>query len=325
MSTPRATIIATQKNEGLFLVEWIAHHLGVGFDAIVLATNDCEDGSVALIQAIARHFPVQHIDNSQKLQGMTIRSSATTRCLESPVARKSDWIMHIDLDEFVNYPSEKTNIKRFLERFDHADAIALIWRMFGDAQRAHWDGGHVTETFLFAQDITRTDGALAHKTIFRREIFASTTPHMPKDPSKPPEALRVVNSRGEALPVDRHYNDRHTGYKLAPALHAWDNAYVNHYAVKSADLTALKLRRGDANGRVAHHRKPGTRQFEDFNRNSVIDPSILTSRSARIAIINRMLAIPEILEAHLACLNWFFDQKRALAQEGVPRSMQSGA
>ena len=148
---------------------------------------------------------------------------------------------------------------------------------------------------------------------------------MPKDPSKPPEALRVVNSRGEALPVDRHYNDRHTAYKLAPALHAWDHAYVNHYAVKSAYLTALKLRRGDANGRVAHHRKPGTRQFEDFNRNSVIDPSILTSRSARIAIINRMLAIPEILEAHLACLNWFFDQKRALAQDGAPRSMQSGA
>lgn len=325
MSTPRATIIATQKNEGLFLVEWIAHHLGVGFDAIVLATNDCEDGSVALIQAISRHFPVQHIDNCEKLKGMTIQSSATTRCLESPIARKSDWIMHIDVDEFVNFPSEKPNIKRFLERFDHADAIALMWRMFGDAKRAHWDGGHVTETFLFAQDISRTDGALAHKTIFRREIFASTTPHMPKDPSKPPEALRVVNSRGEALPVDRHYNDRHTAYKLAPTLHAWDHAYVNHYAVKSADLTALKLRRGDANGRVAHHRKPGTRQFEDFNRNSVIDPSILTSRSARIAIINRMLAIPEILEAHLACLNWFFDQKRALAQGGAPRSMQSGA
>jgi hypothetical protein len=57
MSTPRATIIATQKNEGLFLVEWIAHHLGVGFDAIVLATNDCEDGSVALIQCHCPTFP----------------------------------------------------------------------------------------------------------------------------------------------------------------------------------------------------------------------------------------------------------------------------
>jgi hypothetical protein len=31
---------------GIFLVEWVAHHLGIDFGHIVVAKNDCEDGSV---------------------------------------------------------------------------------------------------------------------------------------------------------------------------------------------------------------------------------------------------------------------------------------
>jgi hypothetical protein len=317
MDPLRATIVATQKNEGIFLVEWIAHHLGIGFDHIVIATNDCEDGSVALIDEIARHFPVSRIENSRLLPGHTIQSSATTRGLRHPAARKADWVTHIDVDEFVNFPTGQPHIKPFLARFPDADAVALMWRMFGDANRQHWDGGQVTEAFLFGQDISRLDGVRAHKTIFRPDSFGATTPHMPKAPTKPADALRVVNTRGEPLPVARHYDDRHSAYKLPEALHAWDHAYVNHYAVKSADLTAIKLMRGDANGRAVHHRKAGTRQFEDFNRNTVIDPTILRSRPARTRVMNRMLEIPAILEAHLACLAWFYEKKRMLAAEAL--------
>jgi hypothetical protein len=315
MAPLRATIVATQKNEGIFLVEWIAHHLGIGFDHIVIATNDCDDGSVELIDEISRHFGVSRIENSDILPGHTIQSSATTRGLRHPQVRESDWVMHIDIDEFVNFPTGQPSIKTFLGRFADADAVALMWRMFGDANRQHWDGGQVTEAFLFAQDISRADGVLAHKTVFRPSSFCATTPHMPKSPRKPENELRVVNTRGEALPVDRHYDDRHSAYKLPDVLHAWDNAYVNHYAVKSRDLTAIKLMRGDANGRAVHHRKAGTRQFEDFNRNSVVDPTILRSRPARTRVMNRMLAVPAILEAHLACLEWFYDRKRILAAD----------
>ena len=321
MAPLRATIVATQKNEGIFLVEWIAHHLGIGFDHIVIATNDCEDGSVELIEEIARHFPVSRIENSDVLEGHTIQSSATTRGLRHAEVRSSDWVMHIDIDEFVNLPTVQPQIKPFLARFPDADAVALMWRMFGDAKRQHWDGGQVTEAFLFAQDITKEDGVRAHKTIFRPGSFTSTTPHMPKGPLKPAEALRVVNTRGEALPVDRHYDDRHSAYRLPEALHAWDHAYVNHYAVKSADLSAIKLQRGDANGRSTRHRKAGSRQFEEFNRNTVVDPTILRTRPARMRLMNQMLSDPAILEAHLACLEWFFTRKRMLAAQGNPASV----
>lgn len=33
------------KDEALFLLEWYAHHLAVGFPKILVYTNDCSDGT----------------------------------------------------------------------------------------------------------------------------------------------------------------------------------------------------------------------------------------------------------------------------------------
>ncbi len=37
------TVITTMKNEGAFLLEWVAHHKALGFDHLVICTNDCDD------------------------------------------------------------------------------------------------------------------------------------------------------------------------------------------------------------------------------------------------------------------------------------------
>ena len=41
----KITAVTTQKNEGAFLLEWIAYHKSIGFTDIVILSNDCEDGS----------------------------------------------------------------------------------------------------------------------------------------------------------------------------------------------------------------------------------------------------------------------------------------
>ena len=38
-------IVACMRDEALFVVEWVAHHLAVGFDRIIVYTNDCSDGT----------------------------------------------------------------------------------------------------------------------------------------------------------------------------------------------------------------------------------------------------------------------------------------
>ena len=43
MPALRAFLVGTAKNEGPFLLEWVAHHLEVGFTDIVLYQNDSDD------------------------------------------------------------------------------------------------------------------------------------------------------------------------------------------------------------------------------------------------------------------------------------------
>ena len=125
------TIIAVAKNEGMFLIEWIAHHLALGFDHIVVATNDCEDGSDKLLDAISIDFPVVHLDNSNVVTGCTIQKRGNRMCLNHKVVQESDWTLNIDIDEFLNIRSAMAQIKTFLKQYHDADAIALLWKLFG--------------------------------------------------------------------------------------------------------------------------------------------------------------------------------------------------
>ncbi|MFD1808677.1 glycosyltransferase family 2 protein [Gemmobacter lanyuensis] len=43
------TVITTMKNEGPFLLEWVAHHKALGFDHLVICTNDCEDTTTEMV------------------------------------------------------------------------------------------------------------------------------------------------------------------------------------------------------------------------------------------------------------------------------------
>lgn len=39
----QSMIVTMMKNEGPYIVEWVAHHLAVGFDRFLVFTNDCDD------------------------------------------------------------------------------------------------------------------------------------------------------------------------------------------------------------------------------------------------------------------------------------------
>ncbi len=56
----RCAVLATMKNEGPFLLEWVAHHKALGFDDIVICTNDCADGTDAMVRRLAEMGLARH-------------------------------------------------------------------------------------------------------------------------------------------------------------------------------------------------------------------------------------------------------------------------
>ncbi|MDA3888128.1 MAG: glycosyltransferase family 2 protein, partial [Allgaiera sp.] len=59
----RFIIVTPMKNEGPFILEWVAHNLAIGVDEIVIFSNDCTDGSDALLDRLHEMGKLRHVDN----------------------------------------------------------------------------------------------------------------------------------------------------------------------------------------------------------------------------------------------------------------------
>ena len=47
-------VISTMKDEAPYILEWIAHHRGIGFTDFLIYTNDCSDGTDLLLDRLAQ-------------------------------------------------------------------------------------------------------------------------------------------------------------------------------------------------------------------------------------------------------------------------------
>ena len=57
------TTVTCVKNEGPFLLEWIAFHQCIGVTNFLFYSNDCDDGTDTLLDALAELGHVTHLLN----------------------------------------------------------------------------------------------------------------------------------------------------------------------------------------------------------------------------------------------------------------------
>ena len=97
----KALAILTVKNEGAFLLEWLAHHRAVGFDDFLVYSNDCSDGTDLMLDRLAAMGWLTHVRNDgphpQGPQWAALKAAD-----RHPAKAAADWVLFIDIDEFVN-------------------------------------------------------------------------------------------------------------------------------------------------------------------------------------------------------------------------------
>ena len=57
----RILAVTTLRNEAPFIVEWVAHMRAIGVTDLLVYTNDCDDGTDALLAVLANHGILHHI------------------------------------------------------------------------------------------------------------------------------------------------------------------------------------------------------------------------------------------------------------------------
>ena len=315
------------RDEALFVVEWVAHHLAVGFDRIIVYTNDCSDGTDRLLDAMAGLLPVEHYPNPGPYTAGTIQKQALDLAFRLPQVRNAAWVLHIDADEYLNIETGARRVDDLIALYPDVDAIAVQWRHFGSAGVAQWQGGSVVETFTRCERDVPVPGAKAQigfKTLFRPQRFTMMGVHTPKLPRKKRTPV-VVNAAGVPMPVDALMSRRKSGYEVTSAQCTWANASLHHHHVKSDDLHRLKHSRGDANGRKNKKRVIGSDFYQLVNRNEVESKSLLRFRSRVVPIEAQIRGLPQVAELEAAALAWFRARFQAIVQAPALAAQQEAA
>jgi hypothetical protein len=127
------------KNEGPFILEWIAYHRVIGFDKIIIGSNDCEDGSDKFLDVLAMEGIISHRPNPVASTEDPQHKLLVT-VLDHYDVRASEWLMVMDVDEFlcINYGNGR--LDPLLTHLGDADAVTFLWKTFGDAGLDLWNG-----------------------------------------------------------------------------------------------------------------------------------------------------------------------------------------
>ncbi|MFN5997915.1 MAG: glycosyltransferase family 2 protein [Paracoccaceae bacterium] len=310
----RITAVLTVRNEGAFLLEWLAHHRACGVTDFLVFSNDCDDGTDAMLDRLAELGWLTHLRNpGPHPEGP--QWAALKLADKHPLVREADWLLPLDIDEFVNVHVGDRTIPALLAALPEATAITLTWRLFGNAGVVEFTDVPVTETFTKAApaELYWPWRALLFKTLVRNDgSYAKLGVHRPRSP----DAERMAGQRwfdgsGRVLPASFHTKRIFSNVGRDP----YALVQLNHYPLGAVQSFVLKRDRGRA-----VHADGGldAGYWVERNFNAVEDRSIqaLDSRNVRAALHED----PVLGPLHHAAVAWRHQRFRALMQDDAWRS-----
>ncbi|KAA8609113.1 glycosyl transferase family 2 [Salipiger aestuarii] len=288
------------RNEAAFVLDWLAHHLASGVSHVVAMSNDCEDGTDLMLQRLQQLGHVTHIRNDGLHEG-GVQFAALKLADDCAAVRGADWLLALDIDEYVNVHVGDRTLPALIAALPQADAITLTWRLFGNAGVLSYRDKPVPQQFLRAapEVMAWPWRAAMFKTLFRNDgTYRKLGVHRPRDPDEARvDAARWYDGEGRAL--EPQFRTRRvfstygrSNYKLAQ---------LNHYPLGAMESFILKADRGRA---VHSDQALGLDYWTDRNFGTVEDRSIL-ALSDKTAALRRELDRDEPLASlHRAAVAW---------------------
>ncbi|SFG13146.1 Glycosyl transferase family 2 [Palleronia marisminoris] len=298
-STNVTGIVTTMKNEGPFILEWIAYHRAIGVDTFLVYSNDCTDGTDRMLDLLQTKGILQHRENPFRKTDLKPQHAALQAADAEPVIKALDWVVCMDCDEFINIHIGEGRLTDLFAAVPDANMISMTWRLFGNGDVDGFRDELITERFTSCapQFARKPHQAWGFKTLTRNTgIFKKLGVHRPKG-LKPQLVGHVnwVNGSGEPMPETEYRN----AWRSTIGTYGYDLVTLNHYALRSAESFLVKRDRG----RVNHvDRDQGLNYWFRMNFNAEEDRSIQRMLPRLREEYDRLMADPEIAAQHRACV-----------------------
>ena len=295
----KVVIVTAMKNEGPFLLEWIAHLRAIGVSDIIVFTNDCTDGTDTLLDTLAARGIVEHHPNPYRALNMRPQHAGFRAAEALPTVQNADWVLTLDVDEFLNIHVGDGHLKDLFAHMGDANMISCTWRLFGNGGKRSFVDQPVTAQFTQCalKEAGRPHQAWGFKTLYQNNgYFKKLGVHRPKGlRGQMVDQLRWVNGSGAPLPQTEY----RTGWRSNGRTIGYDLVTLNHYAVRSVESFLVKRDRG----RVNHvDRDQGAAYWFRMNHNTTTDTSIQRMKPALEAELAWLMADPEIARGHVYCV-----------------------
>lgn len=208
-------LVAIAKNEDLYIAEWVHYHIKLGFDQIVLYTDnwDCKFQHDKLTV-----IPVDHTQVNRQV----IAYNDFLKDYQG----QYEWVAFFDVDEFLDLIVHD-NVNDFLAEYQGLPAILINWAVFGNNHHIKLDINNTSVLKRFTKRSDETFGINHHvKTIRHHSCTVKQEVHSP-----------TKTKENNLFNTDKEPYSK----KIL-----WDIAKINHYFTKSEEEWGRKVNRGNA-------------------------------------------------------------------------------
>ena len=317
----RHVVVAAMRNEGPFILEWVAWQKMLGFDDVLILYNDCTDHSPQLLRRLDSAGWVTTQEHSPP-PGKTPKWWAHMKARGHDLVERADWMFLCDVDEFLVLRVGDGTLPAFLGD-DEPDVagIAINWRVFGDAGHARWQDGLVHRTYTRAARSGDRANIFFKSFVYRPARFKVLSEHSPKhwlgnkDWGVAPNVWALSNGQEFAAFDPGRRPPRSTPRKLIT--HA--NAQLNHYMIRARECFEFKRGRPAASSFVDRY---SDAFLERNNRNEVEDLSALAYADRFDRVHAEICAVPDVMRLHhLCCADYVAEMCRSRGEnpEDDPR------
>jgi hypothetical protein len=285
-------VLATARNEGLYLLEWLAYHRSVGVDHVFVYTNNNTDGSDILLRLLARHGELSLVENTVA-QGGNPQGKAYGHALSLvPELLDYRWCAIIDIDEWLGFATPRfSSMKDYIrsQELRPVDAIMLSWNNVSACGALRWQPGMLPQRFT-----KRFAGPDQHvKTIFKPRLFHHAMPHVPRGE----RGLSVIcrDATGALHPNGAWFADPP---RDGPA-------WIAHYFYRSAEEFIWKFSRGRGDNPLEANlpeinvpEEFATIFFQQFTNEALVaDDRMMACAGQTEAERDRLLRLPGVAQA----------------------------
>lgn len=245
-------ILATSvRNEGPYLLEWVGHHRLLGFNRIIVFSNDNTDGSDELLREMQAQGLIEWRPRQMK-PGESPQRTAFKKLSKELLADKQqhgNYLAWFDPDEFLVLRNH-SSVAELVDFFHRPDALLVQWKHFGSGRQQEYSPQCTISRFTRCDN--KTNHNKGYKSISKIDphlfwLFVNHRPMVVQESPLQPRILLAGPGDKGTLALDHvpGTNPKHDAdFPIFNAI-----CHLNHYAVRSVEEYEIKQSRG--NGYIA--------------------------------------------------------------------------